>query len=313
MKILNINIIIILVFFSNFTQANINKNNSKSSDVLVYVNNTPITRYDVKNRGKINTFIEKTNLKKMPLINIIYAIDKQVIDQLITEELSQQYINLNVTTIKEKTDEFIVKLEQTLNLNKGDLLKYELVKNNIDKDSFYKFIKSIIIQSNIISSLLSDITITEEELINEISSIDEADFNIEAWIFSSKAISNTILKKMKNFQKYLLKNPDPNCSPIKDTLYKDFAISQYIKSKILNLDKITSSVLLDTKKYSPSNIYIDEDSFKLVFLCQKDPIISVSSSNYIKNILQEKELVQKYNGFIKNLKNNAQIDFVKNN
>ena len=128
------------------------------------------------------------------------------------------------------------------------------------------------------------------------------DFDVEAWVFTSKSGNKKSKDKM-----YLLKKRLSSCNKVDDKLYANFADAEKFDRKLIQLPERTQSVVLDTKVGESSNIYKQDKLFKMVFVCKKDPTIASKDLSQIKSFLSNKKMSQKAIKFFKDLKVKSNI------
>ena len=144
--------------------------------------------------------------------------------------------------------------------------------------------------------------VSQNELDVALISNNEKDFDIEAWTFESRHITDKELEQMQQLKKHI-----NSCDKMDSKLYEEFADAEKFDSKLKLLPNRTQSVVLDTKVDSVSLIYEEDNKFKLVFVCKKDRDISSNDLNKVKTFLSNKKVSQKAVKFFKDLRSKAYI------
>lgn len=267
-------------------------------DVVAFVNDQPITKYDFESRKKMILVLNNIDASEP---EVSRQIDRDILNILIEEELLNQHAEKVGGEIKEEEiDNAILSIEQRNKMPKGGMAAH-MKANNLDMETFRKQIKGELIKSNIINSLSQSISVSPNEM--EIALINSyQDFDIEAWIFTSRHGDE---KSKKNMQ--LLKKRLTSCNKVDDKLYADFADGEKFDRKLSALPENTQSVVLDTKVGTSSNIYKQGDLFKMVFVCKKDSGVSKNDLNKIKSFLSNKKMSKKATKFFKDQKMKSNI------
>lgn len=267
-------------------------------DVVAFVNDQPITKYDFESRKKMILVLNNIDASEP---EISRQLNKDILNILIEEELLSQHAEKVGGEIKEEEiDNAIYSIEERNKMPKGGMKAY-MKENNLDIDSFRKQVKGELIKSNIISSLSQSISVSPNEM--EIALINSyQDFDIEAWVFTSKHGDAKSKEKMQ-----LLKKRLTNCNKVDDKLFAEFADGEKFDRKLSALPKKTQSVVLDTKVGASSNIYKESNLFKMVFVCKKDAGVSKNDLSKIKSFLSNKKMSKKAAKFFKDLKMKSNI------
>jgi hypothetical protein len=104
-----------------------------------------------------------------------------------------------------------------------------------------------------------------------------------------------------------------SCDKLEEKLYNSFATSTQLNCKLKDLNDKTKSVVLDTKENSSSEIYQEDDKFKLIFVCAKKSSISGNDINKVKIFLSNNKMSKKAAKFFKDLKSKAYIKILLDN
>jgi len=267
-------------------------------DVVVFVNDQPITKYDFESKKKMILVLNNIDASE-PEVN--RQINENILNLLIEEELLNQHAEkVGGEVSEEEIDNAILSIEQRNKMPKGGMKAY-MKENHIDFETFRKQIKGELIKSNVINALSHSISVSPNEM--EIALINSyQDFDIEAWIFTSRHGDEKTKQNM-----LLLKKRLTSCNKLDEKLYDDFADGEKFDRKLSALPENTQSVVLDTKVGTSSNIYKEGDSYKMVFVCKKDPGVSKNDLNKIKSFLSNKKMSQKATKFFKDLKIKSNI------
>lgn len=282
---------IFLVLFSFNTLADL-------PDVVAFVNDMPITKYDFESRKKMIVELNNIDISD-PGVNS--KVTSDILNILIEEELLNQHAEKVGGDVGEKEiDDAILSIEQRNKMPK-DGMKEHMRANNLDIKSFRKQIKGELIKHNIVSSLSQSVSVSPNEM--DIALINSyQDFDIEAWVFTSKSGDEKSKDKMQ-----LLKKRLSSCNKVEDKLFADFADGEKFDRKLTKLPAKAQSVVLDTKVGTSSNIYKQGNLFKMVFVCKKDSGVSKSDLNKIKSFLSNKKMSKKATKFFKDLKVKSNI------
>ena len=126
---------------------------------------------------------------------------------------------------------------------------------------------------------------------------------IHVWVFSLKRDDNSsdALTKMQNLRSSLMKS-DLNKLSVHDKEEADVVeLTDYSK-----LTPYSKSMLQDTNKGSVSQIYKENDQYKLMVVLEKD-FVDIKKVAAIKDSLKMQKAERKYNFFVKNLHSKADI------
>lgn len=268
------------------------------SDVVAMVNGQPITRYQLNNRTKLIINTQNINFDNSAKRD---AFDKQIINQLIEEELIKKAgKDFGIEVKDEMVNAAIASLEKQNNLPKNYMLPI-LREHGLSTESYKDKITSDIIRGKIFSILASDITVTETEARSVLLNSKGAKPKIHVWVLSVQGNDNSSLAKMENLRRSLIKSDLTklslqNQSDADAKEFKDY-------SKLTAHNK---SILQDTNKGSVSAIYKESNEYKLMVVLEKD-FFDVKELATVKNNLKMQKAERKYNFFIKNLHNKADI------
>ena len=277
---------------------------AKQQDIVAIVNDKPITMYEFTARKKMVIALNKVDNSDLTTDK---QLNKNVLNLLIDEELLNQHAEKTGIKISEpEIDSAILTIEERNKMPKGYLLQY-MKELGINADSFKKQIKSELIKYNIVSSLSNSISVSPKELDVAVINSGYEDFNITAWVFTSLNSDDKNLNKMQKLQK-----TPTDCNKIENKLYADFASGEKIERKLKDLGDKTKSVILDTNENSWSNIYQEDDKFKLVLVCTKKASVSGDEINKVKSFLSNQKMSKKAEKFFKDLKSKAYISILLN-
>jgi hypothetical protein len=104
-----------------------------------------------------------------------------------------------------------------------------------------------------------------------------------------------------------LKKRFSSCEKVDNKLYEEFADGEKFDRKLKKLPNRTQSEVLDTKVDSSSEVYKEDDKFKLVFVCKKDRAVSSGDLTKVETFLSNKKMSQKATKFFKDLRSKAYI------
>lgn len=267
-------------------------------DVVAMVNGQPITRYQLNNRTKLII-----NTQNMTFDNSAKrdAFDKQIINQLVEEELIKKASQgFGIEVKDEMVNAAIASLEKQNNLPKGYMIPI-LREHGLSVESYKDKITSDIIRGRIFSILASDVTVTENEAKNVLLNSKGAKPKIHVGVFSLTNDSSMALTKMENLRRSLMKSDLTKLS-LQDK--GDVDLQEFTDySKLTSYNKL---MLQDTNKGSVSTIYKENDQYKLMVVLEKD-FSDTKKVTIIKDNLKMQKAERKYNFFVKNLHNKADI------
>ena len=268
-------------------------------DIVAIVNDQPITKYDFESRKKMVAMLNNIDISD-PIIDA--SLNSDILNILIEEELLNQHARrVGGTISKADLDNAIATIEQRNNMPKNGMHAY-LTEKGLDIESFRKQIESELIKYNIISSLSQSVSVSLTERDIALISNNDQDFNVEVWAFTSRENSDKALHQMQLLKKRLV-----SCNQVGDKLYANFADSEKFDGRLRQMPDRTQSVVLDTKTGSASHIYKEENKFKLIFVCKKEPTISRRDLNKIESFLSDKKMSRKAAKFFRDLKAKAYI------
>jgi hypothetical protein len=277
---------IFLVLFSFNTLAEL-------PDVVAFVNDNPITRYDFESRKKMVIALHNIDVSDH---SIESKLNSDIMNILIEGELLSQHAEKVGGIVGDaEIDNAILMIEERNKMPKNSLQK-KIIGTGVNFEVFRKQIKGELIKNNIVSSLSQSISVSPSEMdIAIISSFK--DFDIEAWVFTSRKGDEKAQEKMQ-----LLKKRISDCSKVTDKLFAEFADGEKFDRKLSKLPENTQSVILDTKVGASSNVYKQGNNFKMVLVCKKEAGVSKGDLNKIESFLSNKKMSQKAAKFFKDLK-----------
>ena len=287
-------------------------------DIVAIVNDKPVTMYEFNSRKQMVIALNKID-NSNPQVNS--QLNKDILNILIEEELLNQHAEkVGGKISKAEIDNAISTIEERNKMPKGHLLQH-LKELGVSIDSFRKQIKSELIKYNIINILSNSVSVSPKELDIAVINSGYDDFDITAWQFTSfdsndnsfrtaywRKPSFYSLKQMKKLSKRI-----SNCDKLEEKLYNSFATSTQLNCKLKDLNDKTKSVVLDTKENSSSEVYQEDDKFKLIFVCAKKSSISGNDINKVKIFLSNNKMSKKAAKFFKDLKSKAYIKILLDN
>lgn len=272
---------------------------AKMPDIIALVNDKPITKYDLETRKQMARVLNNIDSSDPSLEA---RLNSDIINILIEEELLNQHAQkVGGTISEEEINQSIETIEQRNNMSKGGMRTY-LVEKNVDIDSFRKQIKGELLKHNIINSLSRSVSVSPTELDVAIINSGNQDFNVEAWVFTSRKSEDKDLRNMQLLKKRLIA-----CDKVVDKLYVEFADGEKFDRKLLEMPVKTQSIILDTKVGSSSSIYKEDDKFKMVLVCKKNTDVSNGDLNKLKSFLSNKKMSKKAVKFFRDLRSQAYV------
>ena len=274
-------------------------------DIVAIVNDKPVTMYEFNSRKQMVIALNKID-NSNPQVNS--QLNKDILNILIEEELLNQHAEkVGGKISKAEIDNAISTIEERNKMPKGHLLQH-LKELGVSIDSFRKQIKSELIKYNIINILSNSVSVSPKELDIAVINSGYDDFDITAWQFTSFDSNDNSLKQMKKLSKRI-----STCDKLEEKLYNSFATSTQQNCKLKDLNDKTKSVVLDTKENSSSEVYQEDDKFKLIFVCAKKSSISGNDINKVKIFLSNNKMSKKVAKFFKDLKSKAYIKILLDN
>jgi hypothetical protein len=274
-------------------------------DIVAIVNDKPVTMYEFNSRKQMVIALNKID-NSNPQVNS--QLNKDILNILIEEELLNQHAEkVGGKISKAEIDNAISTIEERNKMPKGHLLQH-LKELGVSIDSFRKQIKSELIKYNIINILSNSVSVSPKELDIAVINSGYDDFDITAWQFTSFDSNDNSLKQMKKLSKRI-----SSCDKLEEKLYNSFATSTQLNCKLKDLNDKTKSVVLDTKENSSSEVYQEDNKFKLIFVCAKKSSISGNDINKVKIFLSNNKMSKKAAKFFKDLKSKAYIKILLDN
>lgn len=283
-------IIVALFGFSNVL--------ANDKDIVAMVNGQPITQYQLNNRTKLIINTQNITFESAAKRD---EFDKQIINQLVEEELIKKAgRDFGIEIKDEMVKASIASLEKQNNLPKNYMLPI-LREHGLSVESYKDKITSDLIRGRIFSILASDIVVTDNEARNVLLNSKGAKPKIHVWVFSLNADASMALTKMENLRRSLMKSDLTNLSAQNKEVADVVELTDY--SKLTSHNK---SILQDINQGSVSQVYKEKDQYKLMVVLEKD-FADVKKVAVIKDNLKMQKAERKYNFFIKNLHNKADI------
>lgn len=273
---------------------------AKMPDIVAVVNDKPVTLYEFEARRKmviIHNNIDTSN----PTVN--NRLNYDVLNALIEEELLNQYAEKVGGKISEaEVANAISIIEERNKMPAGQMIPY-LKNQGINIDSFKAQLRGELIKYNIISSLSNSVSVSPKEFDVAIINAAAKDFDISAWIFTSKNNDNKTYAELQKLKKYLV-----SCKNIDGKMYKDFATGEKFQGRISALPIKTQSIVKDVDAGVASSIYEEEGQFKVALVCEKNVAeLSGQDQTQIKAFLSNKKMSKKAEKFFKDMKARAYI------
>ena len=268
-------------------------------NIVALVNEHPITKYDFVARKKVLIVLNNIDTSNE---SVTHGLNSRVLDLLIEEELLIQHASKIGGSIEsDQVQNAITTIEQNNNMPKNGM-SLLFKERNLDMDSFKRQIEGEIIKQNIVNSLASSVSLSPTEIDVAIVHSKSSDFNVEAWVFTSRNVSDSQLKQVQKFKTQL-----KDCNNINQNMYDKFASAEKFDRKLRQMPNVMQSIVLDTKTGSSSNTYQAQNKFQFVFVCKKDPTITSNDLSKLKNFLSNKKMSQKALKFFKDLRSKAYI------
>ncbi len=237
---------------------------AENSEVIALVNGYPITKYQLDQQLKIITDIfhveaSAGSQSRQLRLNTLNA--------LVEREILKQYAKKIDRKVPE--DEIALKiksLEQGNNMPAGGLKQY-IKSLNINFNSFEDFLVGERIKEMILGNLGSNIDITGDEIERALVYNSSKDYDYKAIIFTSNDTSPRNKTKMLRLRQRL-----KACDDIYPGIYNKYATTEEISGRLKTASPKIQSLLLDTRVLNSSNLYIEDDKYKILHICMKEPI-----------------------------------------
>ncbi len=289
---------IIVILFSNSVFATL-------PDIIALVNDQPITKYDFESRKKMVLVLNNID-NSNPSVDA--KLNNGIINVLIEEELLNQHAaSVGGKITPAQVDNAISTIEQRNNMPKGSMTTF-MKERGLQMENFRKQIAGELIKNNIISSLSNSVSVSPLELDVAVINTAMPQFNVEAWIFTSKEKEPKDHKQMQDLKKRLY-----DCNKVDQKLYDSFADAEKFDRKLDDMPSGTKSIIQDTKVGTSSSVYKEDGKFKLVFVCKKESTVSSGDLSKLKTFLSNKKMSQKATKFFKDLKAKAYIKMMISN
>ena len=268
-------------------------------DIVALVNDQPITKYDFESRKNMAITLNNIDVSDPSMER---KLNSEILNILIEEEILNQHAEkIGGVVSQEALDEAIGTIEQRNNMPKNGMSVF-LKEKGLNVESFRKQIQGEFIKQHIMNSLSQSVSVSQNELDVALINSNEQDFDIEAWVFTSKQNTDKKLGQMQQLKKRL-----GSCEKVDSKLYAEFADGEKFDRKLKKLPNRTQSVVLDTKVGSSSEVYKEDNKFKLVFVCKKDRAVSSGDLAKVETFLSNKKMSQKATKFFKDLRSKAYI------
>ncbi|MCP5369718.1 MAG: SurA N-terminal domain-containing protein [Rickettsiaceae bacterium] len=270
-------------------------------DIVAMVQGQPITKYQLDNRAKLVINTQNITFNSRDDRD---EFDKQIIDQLVEEELVKKAAQeFGIELKSEMIDAAIRSLEKQNNFPQNYMVSL-LQEHGLSVESYRNKIGYEILRGRIFSMLASDISVTEAEARNHLWNSQQIKPKIHIWVVSSKAQEDSYnsFDQMQKLRHSLMQSDLNKLSITQDTQLVDM-VELFDYSK---LTPHTKSALKDTNKGSVSKVYQEDNKYKLIVVLEKD-FIDEKEISAIKNDLKMQKAEKKYNFFIKGLRNKTDI------
>lgn len=273
------------------------------SNIVAIVNDVPITKYDFNARKKLITIMFSVDTS---IPGVEGQLNRDVLKSLIeTEILKQHSKKVGGKISDEDINETIRLLERQNNMPPGGMRKY-MSSHGIKFDTFRQQVIGERIKLNIIQSISGSTNVAQSEVEEALIYNSPKDFEVEAWVFTSRDAEINTHKMMKS-----LKSRLKGCDQVKEKLYADFADAEKFDRQLKRMDSKIQSIIGDTKVGSSSSVFKDGDQYKLVLLCKKQPIdLSQAEEGNVKYYLLNKKSTKRAEKFLDELKQRAYVQIL---
>lgn len=275
----------------------------KKSSIVAIVNDSPITRYDFNERKKLITVMFNVDTS---IPGVEGQLNKDVLKSLIeTEILKQHSKKVGGKISDEDVADAMSLLERQNNMPPGGLRRY-IAEKGIKFSTFKDQIIGERIKFNIINSLTGSTHVAQNEIESALIYNSPKDFEVEAWVFTSKDTESTTHRKMKK-----LKSRLKGCDQVKKRWYTDFAEAEKFDRNLKMIDGKIQTVIEGTKVGATSSVYKDDSKYKLVLVCKKQPLdLSAVEEGNVKYFLINKKSTKKAEKFLDELKQRAYVQIL---
>ena len=222
-----------------------------------------------------------------------------------TEILTQHSKKVGGKISDEDINETIKLLERQNNMRPGGMRQY-ITSHGVKFDTFRQQVIGERIKLNIIQSISGSTNIAQSEVEEALIHNSPKDFEVEAWVFTSRDAEVDTHKMMKTLKLRL-----KGCDQVKEQLYAGFADAEKFDRQLKRLNGKIQSVVEDTKVGASSSVFKDGDNYKLVLLCKKQPIdLSETEEGNVKYYLLNKKSTKRAEKFLDELKQRAYVQIV---
>ena len=185
--------ILIFLIFNSLTYGD----DSKSNRIEVLVNEDIITKYDIIQRMKINSILNRLEISDENYRMLLNAvIDDLIVEKLKNKKLTEYSININKDELRKHENRFYT----TLNFKKEELKELFSI-NNVDYDYLLEFIEIELKWQKLIYALFLRVTsITEQEVNDFISKNPNINKEIANEILIQKQLDIKSTKLVKDLR-----------------------------------------------------------------------------------------------------------------
>ena len=185
--------ILIFLIFNSLTYGD----DSKSNRIEVLVNEDIITKYDIIQRMKINSILNRLEISDENYRMLLNAvIDDLIVEKLKNKKLTEYSININKDELRKHENRFYT----TLNFKKEELKELFSI-NNVDYDYLLEFIEIELRWQKLIYALFLRVTsITEQEVNDFISKNPNINKEIANEILIQKQLDIKSTKLVKDLR-----------------------------------------------------------------------------------------------------------------
>lgn len=271
--------------------------------IVAVVNDKVITRYQLDNRAKL--IIDTQN------ITFQDSAQKEQFDRQLAEKMAEEIMLRDATShmqfdiSDEVINDTINVIEQRNGMRAGEMLVF-LREKGISVQTYKDQIASEVLKNYIYNTVFAEVDVAPSELESELFDRKMVP-KIEVVTFTSKDCGCMVetYKKTSRLHQYL-KKKDKNKSFDNDKFITNLADIEYIDD-YTKLMPYSKSVLADLRPGELSGIYQDDSKYRIMLLKSKRFDLDDEQLAKIQLELKERKAMKKYNLFVANIRNKANI------
>lgn len=279
---------------------------ANQSNIVAIVNDAPITKYDFNERKKLIKLMFNVD-SSIPGVDA--QINRDVLKSLIETEILKQHFEKTGGKVSEEDIQETIRLIEKQNKMPPGGMRHFITSRGVKFSTFKEQVIGERIKLNIVQSISSATNVSQKEIENTLIYNSPKDFEVEAWVFTSRDIKPDTLKSMKQLKSRLSRLQ--KCNNVPEKLYSNFADGEKFDRYLKKIEGKIQSVIKDTKVGESSSIFKDNNSYKLVFVCKKQAVdLSESEEGNVKYFVLNKKSTKRAEKFLSDLKQKTYIQIL---